>query len=653
MAGGRDIRAGKSYVELYVKNAALLRGLANAERRLRSFGTAATMVGTRMMAAGAAVTAPLLGAVKQFANVGDSLNKMSLRTGVSVESLSQLGFAAEQSGGGLEVLEKGIIGMQKSILNAERGLSTSVDTFDDLGLSVASLQGLSPEQQFKTIADAISRVEDPSRRAGLALQILGKSGQKLLPMMMDGAKGIEALQIQADSMGLTISTADAQKAADFTDQMNILWRVLKVGVFSAGSAVVDVLGDFVKRAIESAGVVMKWIKSNHALIGTVFKVAVGVTAAGAAFVTIGTGALLLASTLGIVSTGFTTVAAAMGFLLSPVGLVTAAVAGLGAWLLTSTKAGGDAVDWLGGRFRGLLDVVGDTFGAIVNAIKAGDIQAAMEVVTSSLKLTWLELKTWLVDLWNGFKDFWFGLTTGLVSAMLNAMESIKTAWAGLIGWLTKKWEEWKTSSTTEEIADVMLETYEKGVGGKAVGGLIKPFDDEGLSDARQALKEDFARGRKALPGRLSDIDAETEAKQGAIASDAAAVQRELAADNARSVRAGGRAIGDAAKELAAARKARDAAIVAAKEARNIGVAGGKGKPFPDMPTPDIPDITAAMSSNIKGTFKGSELSGLGAKTPAERTAKAVEKMLTATERLLAIDENLLREQKRLTLEATA
>jgi len=61
----------------------------------------------------------------------------------------------------------------------------------------------------------------------------------------------------------------------------------------------------------------------------------------------------------------------------------------------------------------------------------------------------------------------------------------------------------------------------------------------------------------------------------------------------------------------------------------------------------------AMQTANAGTFKGSEVSGLGAKTPAERTAKAVEKLLTATDRLLKIDENLLREQKRLTLEATA
>ena len=468
--------------------------------------------------------------------------------------------------------------------------------------------------------------------------------QQLLKQGMDPKAATDQQKVMARMTiimaGTTAAQGDAVRTAgSFANRMKALKGNIEDTAAVIGNALLPFATKLVEKVTAIVKVVAKWAAANIGAVQTAAMVVAGIFAAGAAFVTIGTSALLLASTLGLVSSGFTSVAAAVGFILSPIGLVTVAVAGLGAWLLTSTKAGGEAVDWLGGRFRGLLDVVGDTFGAIVNAIKAGDIQAAMEVVTSSVRLVWLKLKTWLVEVWQGFTIFWSGLTTGLASTMLNVTAAIQTAWASLIGWLTKAWETWKVSTFEEGLADALAPMFAR------IQGVT-------TEETRKALKEDFARGRESLPDRLGAIDAETKAKQDAITAENKLAQDLLNADKQRSDLAAGKAVSDAQKELDAARKTRDLAITAAKEARNIGP-GKEGTPFPGMPMPDIPGVTAAMSSNIKGTFKGSELSGLGAKSPAERTAKAVEKLLAVTDRLLDIDENLLREQKRLTLEATA
>lgn len=55
----------------------------------------------------------------------------------------------------------------------------------------------------------------------------------------------------------------------------------------------------------------------------------------------------------------------------------------------------------------------------------------------------------------------------------------------------------------------------------------------------------------------------------------------------------------------------------------------------------------------RGTFSATALSGMGYGNPAERTAKAAEQMLAQQKATLAIDQQILTEQKRLTLEATA
>ncbi|MBM4369837.1 MAG: hypothetical protein FJ102_26745, partial [Deltaproteobacteria bacterium] len=98
MADTRGIRAGRAFVELGVSDK-LSAGLRRAQKRLEAFGQGLRAVGVRMAGIGAAAVGSLLGAARHFATVGDDLEEMSQRTGVSVEALSELGYAAEIAGG--------------------------------------------------------------------------------------------------------------------------------------------------------------------------------------------------------------------------------------------------------------------------------------------------------------------------------------------------------------------------------------------------------------------------------------------------------------------------------------------------------------------------------------------------------------------------
>jgi len=137
---------------------------------------------TKMMGLGAVVAAPMVAASKVFSDMGDSIAKMSARTGIGVESLSELGYAAEMSGTSMESFEKSVRTMQKTLVAAAGGSAAAVGALRKLGLTAADLDGLSPEQQFKLIADQLSKIEDPAARAVVAMDIFGKSGAELLPI---------------------------------------------------------------------------------------------------------------------------------------------------------------------------------------------------------------------------------------------------------------------------------------------------------------------------------------------------------------------------------------------------------------------------------------------------------------------------------------
>jgi len=204
MASAGGIRAGAAYVELFVKDNRLTKGLAAASARLKAFGAGITGIGTQFLGLGAALATPLFAAAKLFADTGDQIAKMSARTGIAVESLSELAFAVSQSGSDLESFESAVRRMQKVLVDAAGGSLAARDTLQKLGLAVADLKALGPEEQFKLLADRLSTIENPALRAALAMDLFGKSGTKLLPLMAGGARGIEELQEKARALGLTI-----------------------------------------------------------------------------------------------------------------------------------------------------------------------------------------------------------------------------------------------------------------------------------------------------------------------------------------------------------------------------------------------------------------------------------------------------------------
>lgn len=314
----RNVRAGGAYVELLLKDGAFQKALKRVTGKMKQMGGELRAFGGSMAAVGAAITGPIILATKTFMEFGDSVQKASLRAGISAEAMSELKYAAERAGAEMSDVEAAFRGMARTMDDAKMGLKTSVDAYDKLGLKVADLERKNPEERFLLIADALSRIQDPTQRAASAMEIFGKSGTKLMPMLADGAVGIEKLRARAQELGLTMSQEDADAAAKLTDIFADLKDSLRGVALQIGSAVAPTLQEFATRAIDAVKTVVSWIKNNQELVVSALKTGAAITAIGTAIM--GAGALL--SALG-------TIAAAV---FSPMGIaiigVTAAMAAL-------------------------------------------------------------------------------------------------------------------------------------------------------------------------------------------------------------------------------------------------------------------------------------------------------------------------------------
>ena len=297
--GGTAIRAGKAYVELYADDSKLVRGLKQAANKIHAFGTKISAVGQKFIMLGAAIAAPLAAASKMFASMGDSLDKMSTRMGVSVEFLSALGHAAAIGGTDLAAMETEVRRLQRAAYDASQGLKTQQEAFDALGISVRGADGQlkSTEQLFMQTATALSGVENNTKKAALASILFGRAGTQLLPMLKDGEAGLVGMMEEAKRLGLVLSTEDAAAAAQFTDVMTRLSSTLKVFMFRVGAALAPILEKTAEYLRENAQKMAAWVQAHQDAIVKIAKLAAGILAVGAALTVTGKAAMAFAAIL--------------------------------------------------------------------------------------------------------------------------------------------------------------------------------------------------------------------------------------------------------------------------------------------------------------------------------------------------------------------
>ena len=591
MASAQAVRAGAAYVELSIRDNRLTKGLAAAAAKLKAFGAGITSLGTQFLGLGAALAAPLFAAAKLFADTGDQIAKMSARTGIAVESLSELAFAVSQSGSDLETFEAAVRRMQKVLVDAAGGSKEAADTLGRLGLTVADLKALGPEEQFKLLAERLSRVENPALRAALAMDLFGKSGTRLLPLMAGGARGIEELQQKARALGLTISTEDARAAEELTDALDVTWRVIKRGVFAVGAALVPALKDLAGWVVSTTRDVSAWIDRNRGLVVSVAKIAAVVLGVGAVLVALGAAVSLagfaisgLVSLFSMLGTVIGVIGSALGALLSPIGLVAAALVGLGYLFATQTDAGKRMTDELSAGFMSFAETAKTAWGGIVAAIQAGDLELAAKIALAAINLEWAKAVLWWTEKWNAFKGLF-------VDGWHDAVAGLKLMFWDFTAWIARTF-----SFAIEKLFKAAAWAAEK-IGLDTFARKLREnfdFSDENINRNRDRIKNQI------LDERL---------------------RRQREADAARRA--------DAAGAMDDVRKAADELRDAVKEAeRKRDEAAPRVPPKAKSGSMSSLDEVIDLSKKIdvQGTFNALAVRGLGGESLNERTAKAVDQI---------------------------
>jgi len=179
------------------------------------------------LATGAGMVAMAKGAI----DAADNMNDLSQKTGVSVERLSQFQQAAEKSGTSIEAVGGALIKLNRGLVDGK-----AQEALQGIGISATDAAGkLRPTDQILLeVSKKFAAMPDGAQKSALAMQLFGKSGADMIPMLNMGDQAIKDLAVTM--------TGDFAKGADeFNDKMvDLQTGMAKLGV-SLGTALMPFL----------------------------------------------------------------------------------------------------------------------------------------------------------------------------------------------------------------------------------------------------------------------------------------------------------------------------------------------------------------------------------------------------------------------------
>jgi len=306
--------------------------------------------------------AGLTAIAKGSIDAADNLNDMSQRTGVAVESLSKFGQAAQDSGSSIDGVAKGMGQLAKRITDPSSAASKALS---GIGVATRDAQGKVRDLDavMLDISDRFAKMPDGAEKSALAMQLFGKSGVELIPMLNQGRAALE--QYQA-----TISGDMAKSADEFNDSLNAIGRSLS-GPFN--EAVTALLPAITSIAQGIVGIIKAFtalpepVQATLLVIGGLLAALVALAPAISAIVTIGSALAGLFAAGGALASAGTVIA---GLATAFIVLITGP-AGIVALLVAAGIAIYAFRDQIGAAFGAVVTFIGGAFNTIGKLLKAG------------------------------------------------------------------------------------------------------------------------------------------------------------------------------------------------------------------------------------------------------------------------------------------
>lgn len=221
------------------------------------------------IAAGAAV-AGIFGIVATTASAGEEAAKTAQKIGMQIGKLQELQYAAHLSDIANEELTVGLKFLSSNMYDAANKGGEAAKKFSALGIQVKGADGkLRPvDETLMSIADKFKAMPDGVEKTSLAVDLFGRSGINMIPLLNKGSAAIAEISDEARKFGLVLDEATVKQGEEFMDGMKRL-KGLLVGIKNEiGAALLPILNNAIAKFID-------WARANRELISQNLKLFLG------------------------------------------------------------------------------------------------------------------------------------------------------------------------------------------------------------------------------------------------------------------------------------------------------------------------------------------------------------------------------------------
>lgn len=188
--------------------------------------------GAAIAFAGSVVADKIMQAITTGLEYASSLGEVAQQLGVTTDALQEYRYAATQVGLSAEEMDQALSQLTRRIGEAGNGTKAQAEAFDKLGVSIKDANGamIPTGELIPMIADALAKIEDPAQRAAIEMDLFGRAGQKLEPLLAGGSAAVNQLRDAAHRLGIVLSSEQIQKADDAADKLSAVKAVLEAKI---------------------------------------------------------------------------------------------------------------------------------------------------------------------------------------------------------------------------------------------------------------------------------------------------------------------------------------------------------------------------------------------------------------------------------------
>lgn len=247
-------------------NAQLVMSVANAVTGVTAFVQALKQLGQA-----------LIDCATQSTQLADNLATLSSQTGISTQTLQELGYASEFVDVSMETMQGAMTRLTQKMGEVQNGSASAKQAFDDLHISVQNSDGSlrSSEQVFYDVIDALGGISNKAEQDAASMQIFGRSAQQLAGVIDAGSSGLRAYADEANNLGVVMSDSEVQALASCQDSFDKLDAVMEASSnrISASLApsfagLADVISNLDPSIIDFANGLGKIGQTTASVIGT-------------------------------------------------------------------------------------------------------------------------------------------------------------------------------------------------------------------------------------------------------------------------------------------------------------------------------------------------------------------------------------------------